>query len=178
MFIACSTNDDNDDVEVDKSPTLVVSITLGDEFPREFHVNSEFPENAKLTVNYEDKTSTDIYVTESMVSGFDTSKTGDIILEIMFALHTISVPVSITNPIIEIELPEDFKKTYNVGEQFGTADLIITFASGRTEKIALDVTMVENFNSSTANTITLKITYAGFTISEEIEIVEDTPGTP
>ena len=143
------------------------------ELANEYFVGDSFVAGL-LTVTYADKSSEEITLTEAMVTGFDTTTVGTKTLTITYGSKTISYDIEVKeNGVASIKVLT-LKQNYFVGDAFEEGTLEVTYAKGNKETIALTSDLVTGFDTTTAGTKTLTITYGGLTITYEISVLEDT----
>ena len=132
-------------------------------------------DNYKIKAKYSDGSSKEIEVTESMVSGFDTTTPGEKVLTITYSKKTMELPYTVITPAVtSIELKTaPTKTTYFEGEDFDVAGGVITatYENEQTEDIEITAEMISGFTSTASETAkTLTITYQGKTTTLSYQV--------
>ena len=81
------------------------------------------------------------------------------------------------DPITSIELDSSAKTDYLVGDKFGGANLLITYETGATKKVAVSEDMLNGFDTATAGEKTVKIAYGETELEYVIHVTEPAPVT-
>ena len=117
---------------------------------------------------------------EDSLSDYDASKDGqhyssDVLEEIEAAKELIAA-VPLKN-ITKIELIQPTKTTYNIGENLDLTGfmVIVYFENGTMRFVTADACTITGFDSSTAGTKTIKVTYSGFDAEFKVTVVDPTP---
>lgn len=129
--------------------------------------------NAKLKVVYEDESSKQVDLTVSMVSGFSSTVAGTFNLTIIYEQKSITQPYTILEKqVTGIDLVGQIKSTYFVGDELdlNNAQLKVVYNNNTEEEISILSSMISNFDTSTAGTYSLTISYAGKTISKNYTV--------
>jgi len=133
---------------------------------------------ATITVQYSPMGTETVTVTPDMVTGFDNSVTGTRTITVTYKGFTTSFTVEIVSNDAEgismQTLPQ--KQTYLMGEQLDLtgATIVIRYPYTGTETVAVTPDMVTGFDTTTAGTKRLTVTYNGFTTSFDVEVVMPT----
>lgn len=132
----------------------------------------------KITVNYDNDTTARISITESMVTGFDSSVIGKQTLTVRYSGCTVRFSVEIIEkPLISIALTTlPAKLTYWQAKE--TLDvtggkLTLQYRDGTSDEIALSADMVTGFDNAVLGKQVLTVTYEGLADTFAIEILEE-----
>ncbi|MDR0751806.1 MAG: leucine-rich repeat protein [Christensenellaceae bacterium] len=142
----------------------IISIEVDpDTMTSTFKVGESFPEDAKIVVIYADKSSEDIALTIDMVSGFDTTKPGDIDLTITYKGKEASYSIEVLNWVKSIEVSETSKsKVCYIGDTFpDDLKILVKYADSTVIPVSITESMVGSFDSSTSGIFELTVTYQG-----------------
>ena len=121
--------------------------------------------NLKLNVTYEDRTTEQVVVTESMVTGFDSSVvTNAQTLTVTLNGLTQTYQIKIIDYVKEIKVTKPTKETYNIGESKDLSGgyLVEKYASGKVSRqINLDNpnVVIKGFDTKTEGTKTITVEY-------------------
>ena len=117
---------------------------------------------------------------EDSLSDYDASKDGqhyssDVLEEIDAAKELIAA-VPLKN-ITKIELIQPTKTTYNIGEELDLTGfmVIVYFENGTMRFVTADACTITGFDSSTAGTKTVKVTYSGFDAEFKVTVIDPAP---
>ena len=145
------------------------SISVVD-FPKLLYIDSYFPTEAKIKINYTNGTNSLSELKEEMTTGFDTSTSGVKYLRVEYQGITVSYQYEVYS-LIELSVDSDFKYDYKIGDEFSPSDLICTYSNGTKETIRITKDMVYGFNTETSGKKNLYITYKNLTIKEIIDVI-------
>ena len=151
---------------------------------KEYNVGEELDVTGlTIKVTKSDGSEETVDATADMVTGFDSSAAGTVTLTVTYEgfTDTFDVEVVDNTPAVEITgisvNTDGVKKEYNVGDELDVSGLTITVKKSDDSEETVDATadMVTGFDSSAAGTVTLTVTYEGFTDTFDVEILETTP---
>jgi uncharacterized repeat protein (TIGR02543 family) len=141
-----------------------------------------------VTATYSDSTTETVSVSTANVSGFDSSTAGSKTLTVTYQgkTATFTVMVKILASITITTPPT--KTTYNIGDTLDLTGIVVTatYSDSTTETVSVSAENVSGFDSSTAGSKTLTVTYQGkiatFTVTVQasktvISIAITTPPT-
>lgn len=144
--------------------TIAIDGNLKDDFYKGESLNIE---GINVFLTYQDATTETIVLSNNMISGFDTSTTGEKTLTITYEGKTFTHDYSVhevraTN--IEIETP--FKTNYYTGSVLDITGgkVNATYENGTTETIDVTADMISNFDTSEAGEFALTLTHAEYSI--------------
>ncbi len=132
----------------------------------------------KIRLTYDDGTTEVIRMTKTMVSGFDSSKGGSILLTITYEGETTSLGVTIGKELASIEVSALPKTEYSVGEGLDVSGgkVTLTYNDGTTEEIDLTEDMISGFDSDKSGMKTLTVTYGTCTATYEVKVTKLSTG--
>ncbi|MBQ3920531.1 MAG: bacterial Ig-like domain-containing protein, partial [Oscillospiraceae bacterium] len=136
--------------------------------------------NGRITVVYENGTSKVMAITADMVSGFDTSSAGTKTITVAYGGKTASYTITVTADAVRtVAVTGTFKKIYFIGDDIDLtgAKLNVTYNSGKTASVDVTSAMVSGFNTQTAGTRTVTVTYGGKSTAYSITVKADTVKT-
>ncbi|MBQ9448720.1 MAG: hypothetical protein IJU60_02450 [Acholeplasmatales bacterium] len=145
------------------------SISVVD-FPKLLYIDSYFPTEAKIKINYTNGTNSLSELKEEMTTGFDTSTSGVKYLRVEYQGITVSYQYEVYS-LIELSVDSNFKYEYKIGDEFSPSELICTYSNGTKETIRITKDMVYGFNTETSGKKNLYITYKNLTIKEIIDVI-------
>jgi hypothetical protein len=163
VITGCEKTDKTD--KDDGTKESVKEITLiGDEAYNniEYYIGDSFPANQKIKVTNYDDTSTEISVTNDMLSGFDTTSAGKKTVTITYAeaLYTFEITVypEIENIIFDAS---SFKTQYNVNDELelGNYKIIVEHANSENTEITLRSEMIDGFSTAMSGNFTFLLKY-------------------
>ncbi len=125
-----------------------------------------------LVVTYSDGTADTIAMKNAMIGGFNSKQAGTILLTVRYESFTNMFSVKVIDPNAPIEMPTvvsveltslPLKLEYKIGQiiDVGGGILTVTFSNDSTSAIALQSSMVHDFDSSKAGMQWVTIEYAG-----------------
>ena len=129
----------------------------------------------KITLYYSDGSSEIVAVSDSMVSGFNSSTTGTKTITVTYegktATFTITVVAKSITSIAVTTKPT--KTSYVVGQSLDVTGGKITayYNDGSSSVVNMTASMVSGFNSSTTGTKTLTVTYNGKTATFTVTVI-------
>lgn len=122
-----------------------------------------------ILVEFDDKSNITVKVTKEMVSGFNTTKTGDLEVIIKYENYNLKVNIKvIENTVEKITIKDGFSYVYNYGDKLEKVKVIATYKKGNTLEVEA---LVSNFNSNKVGKQTITLTYKGVTLNVEIEVL-------
>jgi len=135
--------------------------------------------NATVGILYASGTTDSAELTATMVTGFDSTTAGVKTLTISYEGLTCTKEITVEDYVTAISATIS-KTSYTVGDtlDLAGAKLALTYASGATDEIDITTAMVTGFDSATAGTKTLTVTYEGLTDTVEITVAEAQNQTP
>lgn len=161
---------------------LPISVTIEPPSKTDYYQLEEFdPAGMTFTEHYEDGSTVTLNAEdiEYDIKGFDSKNIGKKTVTVTYKGFTSSFDVEILEPYIDyitvVEKP--FKTQYYVGEEFDPAGMTFTehYNNGTSEYVVSpdenDYT-IDGFDSNTAGTKTITVTYKGHTDSFTIEVLE------
>ena len=143
------------------------------EFSYNYFVGDTFVP-AKLNVTYASGKNEEVVLTKTMVTGFDTTTAGSKALTITYEGYSINVTITVSEVTLTSIEVKELKTNYFIGDEFVTGILTLTYDNDDIIEVSLTEAMVTGFDTATAGTKTLTITYGGLTITYEISVLEDT----
>ena len=128
-----------------------------------------------LLVIYSDGSTKEVALTADMLEGFDTSSVGEKQVTITYAGKTAQIAVTVEEAPQPEPVPEPtpepvtvsavavtgFDLDYTVGEEFAGGTLLVIYADGSTQEVALTADMLEGFDTSSAGEKQVTVTYEG-----------------
>ena len=159
----------------------IVEIVVLDGYINEYPLNESGFNNSgmMIEVRYNDETTEEVPVTESMLSGFDSSSLGIKTMTVNYDGFTATFEIEIVEPTvtgISVEnLPNktEYLQNYEMLDLEG-AKLQVSYNNGTTQIIDVTEDMVTGFDNSVIGTNIITVSYEGFETTFEIEIVEAT----
>ncbi|MDR3186372.1 MAG: leucine-rich repeat protein [Christensenellaceae bacterium] len=152
-----------------KNPITHIEVIDGT-FNQTYTLNSPFT-GGKLRVVYEDGTSQEVDITSEMLQGFDTQTMGNKTVTITYLEMTTQIEINVYPALIGIAIKEGtFVTEYNVGDFFTFASLIASFEDGSTSELPITLSMLSGFDTSTAGTKNVTISYNDKSISILINV--------
>ena len=132
-------------------------------------INSSFVPSEMEVVYISGKKET-VTITSEMLSGFDTSTVGTKEVTVTYEGISTTYQIVVSEELRGIELNDDFKVTYDLGEEYQEgAYLTLHFDSG-SEDIILTKDMISGFDTSHTGRQMITISYNGFTIETYIVV--------
>ena len=124
-------------------------------------------DGGQFVATFENGTSETVTVTSDMITGFDTETAGEKTMTITYRELTIDVDYTVVDAALSsLALSASFKTEYFVGEDLivegGT--LTATYEDSNSESITITPDMITNFDSTTAGSRMLTITYKSKTV--------------
>ena len=147
-------------IEITSLPTKL-SYVIGDEL-----------DSTGLVVNANYDEGTSMIITDYILSGFDSTTAGTKTITVAYQGFTVTFEVTVTEAdkhLVGVSVTAMPTKTqYLIGEEFDSTGLVVsaTYSDGTTE-VTADYTL-SNFDSTTAGSKTVTVTYQGLTESFEI----------
>ena len=133
-----------------------------------------------LVVTYEDGTNAEVPMTanEIEVIGFDSSSEGTQTVTISYAGYTATFGVTVKNEATGITIESTpSKKTYVIGEEIDLTGgvLVVSYEDGTVAEIPMTSDGIEiiGYDSETAGTQTVTISYAGYTATFDVTVEEN-----
>ena len=142
-----------------------------------YYVGTTFEEGI-LTLTYLSGKTKEVALTEAMVTGFKTTEVGTVEITITYEDATTTYTINVVPDEVREIAVLSLENAYLIGDEFVEGKLAVTYVSGKSEEIALTEAMVTGFDTATAGTKTLTITYEGktleyaYTVSDEVVNVE------
>ena len=133
----------------------------------------------EITVYYSDNTSETVAMTAAdMVSGFDSSAAGTHTLTVTYhgKTDTFVITVLENNTVLSIVVTKPPKTLYRIGEALDVTggEITVFYGDNFSDTVAMTAAdMVSGFDSSTAGTHTLTVTYHGKKATFNITVVEN-----
>ncbi|MBO4934834.1 MAG: leucine-rich repeat protein [Clostridia bacterium] len=133
----------------------------------------------EITVYYSDNTSETVAMTAAdMVSGFDSSAAGTHTLTVTYhgKRDTFVITVLENNTVLSIVVTKPPKTLYRIGEALDVTggEITVFYGDNFSDTVAMTAAdMVSGFDSSTAGTYTLTVTYHGKKATFNITVVEN-----
>ncbi len=122
-----------------------------------------------ILVEFDDKSNITVKVTKEMVSGFNTTKTGDLEVIIKYENYNLKVNIKvIENTVEKITIKDGFSYVYNYGDKLEKVKVIATYKKGNTLEVEA---LVSNFNSNKVGKQTLILKFDNKTTTLEIEVL-------
>lgn len=136
-----------------------------------YYVNDEFT-NGVLKVLYLDGKSEDVTLTKEMVTGFDTSKTGEFTLIVTYQGLTTTFKYKVVEALklkaIEVK---EVSTIYYLNSDFKEGILTLKYDNDTAKEIPLTKEMISDFDTTTLGEKTAKVTYEGLTTTFAYEVV-------
>ncbi|MDY3282329.1 LamG-like jellyroll fold domain-containing protein [Dysosmobacter sp.] len=157
----------------------VTAITLSTSPRTEYAVGEALDvSGGKLTVTYDDGSEKVMDLTADMVSGFDSSRGGTVTLTVSFGGQTTTFDVTVSKVLTAIQVTTLPRLTYGIGETLDVTSgrLTLTYDDGTTGEAALTADMVSGFDSSSAGSRLLTITYGNRTTTLGIVVGKELSG--
>ena len=166
------------DVEIVEKEILEIVVLNG--YINEYPLNASGFNNSgmMIEVRYNDETTEEVPVTGSMLSGFDSSSLGIKTMTVNYDGFTATFEIEIVEPTvtgISVEkLPNktQYLQNYEMLDLEG-AKLQVSYNNGTTQIIDVTEDMVTGFDNSIVGTNIINVSYEGFEITFEIEIVPE-----
>ncbi|RKP53994.1 hypothetical protein D7Z26_11430 [Cohnella endophytica] len=134
-----------------------------------------------VTGTYDDESSATLTITSSNISGFDSGTAGTNTVTVTVGGKTATFDVTILNislTSIAVETPPT-KTQFNVGESLDLAGLVVTgtYNNGTSAPVEITSSNISGFDSGTAGTKTVTVTFGGKTATFNVTIVSSDGGT-
>lgn len=160
-------------------PTVESITIIADGAKTEYYVGDKLVvDGLKIQITKTDKTTQTIPVTEDMVYDFSTAKpVKGLVVTIKYSGKSGTYKINVSDKPkdeIEITIPDNIKKEYDIGDPLDTTGITITVKSydGTVKKIDVTPDMVTGFDSSKPNTaLKLTITYEGASKDYTVAII-------
>ncbi len=151
--------------------------SVTEDFKTEYYVGDSFVAIGELKMFSDSTTFKTIPITEEMVSGFDTSIPGDVIVKISYEDFVASVPIRV-HPINAVSLIIDegtFPSVIYEKQPFPVGSTMTVLLSNGTtmEHIPVTSLMLGGFDSSCLGEQTITVGYLGASVSVNINIKQD-----
>lgn len=143
-----------------------------------------------LVVIFSDGSTKQIPLTQDMCAGFDTTSVGTKTVTVTYAGQTAEVTVTVQpapdpeptleptpEPTVTAIAVTGFDLDYTVGDAFTGGTLVVIYSDGTTQQAEITAAMCTGFDTATAGTKTVTISYEGKTASVSIT-VEEAPADP
>lgn len=155
-----------------KIPDVLISKIEVKELKQSYKLNEEFVEGV-LLVKYTNDTTKEVVITKDMVKGFDTSKVGEKLISITYQGNTITYKINVEKTISSVTLG-NYKDTYIVNDKEFSGKLIVSYDD--TSELEVDITsqMIKDFDTTTPGKKEVTISYEGFEVKANIEVLENT----
>ena len=154
----------------------VTSIALKTELSTKYYIGDSLNlSEQKITATYENGATKDIAISSQMISGFNTTtaganKTLTITYEGKTTTLTYSVEAVVATKIAVVA--NTFANNYFVGDSLDSDGKIkVYYNNGTTKEVTITPAMVSNFNTTTAHSSAMTITYAGKTCTHSYTVV-------
>ena len=171
VFAFCMVSCDNKDAT--SGPYAAVS----DEFRTDYYVGEALSVQGTLKMYTDARTFIEVPITEEMVSGFDSSGAGTMIVKVTYGEFVASVAVTVhPAKALSITLDEDTLPSviYRNKPFPSTVTMSATLSNGTTlEHIPVTAKMLGGFNSEVAGDQNVSVTYLGASASFVVLIKED-----
>ena len=171
VFAFCMVSCDNKDAT--SGPYAAVS----DEFRTDYYVGEALSVQGTLKMYTDARTFIEVPITEEMVSGFDSSGAGTMIVKVTYGEFVASVAVTVhPAKALSITLDEDTLPSviYRNKPFPSTVTMSVTLSNGTTlEHIPVTAKMLGGFNSEVAGDQNVSVTYLGASASFVVLIKED-----
>ncbi len=155
------------------SPYAVVS----DDFKTEYFVGEAFTAQGTLKMYTDSDTFTEIPITADMISGFDTSTHGDVIIKVTYGEFNVTVPIHVsafTAVSLSINAGTMPPIIYQKSSFPSTVTMRVVMSDGSVkEAVPVTAQMLGGFNSSILGAQTVTIGYLGASTSVSITIKAD-----
>jgi hypothetical protein len=160
LLASCSPipSDNNDDIGDGDYDIVIESISINSTtLKNKFTVGEELPTGIKLNVFYSDGTTSEVNVTDSMISGFSTTQPGNIVLFIEYSGKSTIYQIEVLDTevptvyLTSLELDSTtISNEYNVHDTFPLGvKLNATYSNNTTGTIDVTEEMVRGFDTST-----------------------------
>lgn len=130
--------------------------------------------NAKITVTYDSTETESVSVTETMCSGFDSSKVGVQTVTVTYGGKTLTFDITVNaKSITGITVKSAPEKTeYIEGTAFDVTGGVITvsYDNGKSEDIPMTETMCSGFDNTVYGQQTITVTYEGKTAAFDVNV--------
>ena len=151
--------------------------SVTDDFKTDYYVGEALVVSGSLKTFYDSTTFDLVPITEDMVSDFDTSLPGDVIVKVTYGDFVASVPIRV-HPINAVSLTIDegtFPTVVYEGNPFPSgATMTAVLSNGeRTEHIPVTAQMLGGFDSSLLGEQIVTVGYLGASVSANITIKQD-----
>ena len=164
-------HNNNASIEMKSNPTKV-----------EYRYNEELDlAGAKINLVKENGDKTEVDVTAEMVSGYNKQTLGEQTVTVTYLTFTTTFQVTVVDYITGITLKSaPTKVVYEQGDELALAGAVITVtkASGATEDVNVNATMVTGYNNAQLGEQTLTVTYQGFTATFTVTVNEKVTPQP
>lgn len=153
----------------------ITQITVASSFKTSYFVGETLSvDGGKLNVKYNSNKTTQVEITKSMVSDFDSSTSGTKFMTITYEGKTTQVQYIITDIVLtKIELDSSFKTEYFVGETLDISGgkIKLTYNNGDTEEINITKEMISQFSTEEPTEKNLTITYNSKTCEVQYKVI-------
>lgn len=157
-------------VQIEVAEVKVVDIAIK-EFLTRYKIGAAFV-GGKLSVTYNNGDIKDVDITESMVTGFDTSTLGDKNIVISYEGHTVNATITVDAlQVVSISINE-FDRVYYVGDSFKGGKIDVAFDNDTVKTIEITSGMLTGFDTTDAGEKEITVTYEGKTCSVTITVNE------
>lgn len=169
-------NDDDGKNNPGTTGNPLVSITLSENLKDTFFLNEELNlDGIDVVLTYKDDSTKNIDLSLDMISGFDTSTTGEKTLTVTYKKKTYTHDYTVVEAVAtSIEVDTPFKSNYFTNHPVDVAEgkLLVTYSDNSTKRVFITADMISNFDSTSAGTKTLTITYLGCTTTFEYVVTD------
>lgn len=139
--------------------STVVSIIIPDNYPNRYARNQGF-EPFEATAVLSNGDSIKFTVTESMLSGFDTSTIGEKTITLTYKGVTVNFYIEVIDELPMVSL-DAASMIYELNDNGKTARLCLTFSDGKQEYVEINLDEIEGFDTSTTGWKEATISYLG-----------------
>ena len=131
-------------------------------------------ENGEIKVTYEDGTNETLVVSADMISDFDSSTAGEYKMTLTYAGYSVEIDYIVSDAqITSVSINTQFKTTYFAGDSLNLngGSIVARYEDGNSEILPITSAMVgETFNSTTAGSKIMTITYKGKSVEVPYKI--------
>ena len=151
--------------------------SVTDDFKTDYYVGEALVVSGSLKTFYDSTTFDLVPITEDMVSDFDTSLPGDVIVKVTYGDFVASVPIRV-HPInaVSLSINEDtFPTVVYEGNPFPSgATMTVTLTNGETlQSVPVTASMLGGFDSTVLGSQTVTVGYLGVSVPISITIKRD-----
>ncbi|MDR2266768.1 MAG: bacterial Ig-like domain-containing protein, partial [Christensenellaceae bacterium] len=142
-------------------------------FSKTYTIRASVPTGGKLIVTFDDDSTKTIEITESMITGFDSSSLGAKEITITYEGKEVKVEITIIDVVNAISVKENSAKVYyGIGETFNDEDalIIVDWESAADSEVAITAEMLSGWDTSTVGSKTITVTYAEQTATFSIKV--------